>query len=282
MTDNDQPFDAHAHVASPDAKRFPRSGVFPRAPQFGAPVELLLADMDAAGVGRALLIQPSLYGFDHAYLMDSLRAHPQRFVGLALANPADPAFVGELAEMARVAPLAGVRLAPLIDPSLPWFGAEADPLARTLADLDMAVGLLIAPTHLDAASAWISRWPQIRFVIDHAGRPDLDEDKPDAACERLARLAELPNVWVKLSALNELSREAYPHRDTAIWARRMLAAFGPERLMWGTDFPFVSGKQRYAESLSSLREALDEAAPGAYRQIVAGTAAQVFRATGGR
>ena len=275
MASHFQPIDAHAHVASPDTICFPHSDAFPRAPKFDATVESLIADMDAAGVGQGLLIQPSLYGFDHSYILDCLRAHPQRFVGLALANPADASFACELAAMARDTQIAGVRFAPLIDPSLPWFSAEKDRLERVIADLDMVVGLLLAPAQLEPATAWISRWPQIRIVIDHVGRPDLDEASPEAACERIARLADLPNVWVKLSALLELSREAYPHHDVGVWARRMLAAFGPERLMWGSDFPFVAGDS-YAASLASLREALAETETSAYRQIVAGTAAEVF------
>jgi L-fuconolactonase len=280
MAPHVQPIDAHAHVASPDTICFPRSGALPRAPKFDAPVERLLADMDVAGVGQGLLIQPSLYGFDHSYLLDCLRAHPRRFVGMALANPADASFAGELAEMARDAQIVGVRFAPLIDPSLPWFSAEMDRLARVIADLDLVVGLLLAPAQLEQAAAWISRWPQIRIVIDHLGRPDLDEASPIAACDRVARLADLPNVWVKLSALLELSREAYPHRDVGDWARRMLAAFGPERLMWGSDFPFVAGAS-YAASLGSLREALAETDAREYRQIVAATAAEVFRLPSG-
>jgi L-fuconolactonase len=172
--------------------------------------------------------------------------------------------------MAREAPIAGVRFAPLIDPSRPWFAAETDSLVKI-------VCILISPAHLDQAAAWIGRHVAPRIVIDHIGRPDLGAEGPEAVCERIARLSEYENVWVKLSALTELSREPYPHRDTAVWARRMLAAFGPARLMWGSDFPFVAGAEQYSASLSSLREALGEASSEAYQQIVARTAAKVFR-----
>jgi L-fuconolactonase len=268
-----KPIDAHVHVASSDRLRFPISQTFPRAPKFDAPVESLLADMEATAVAQSLLIQPSLYGFDHAYLLESLRAHSERFLGMALANPADESFAVRLAEMTRAAAITGVRFAPLIDADLPWF--TADHLASVIADLDLVVGLLIGPAHFEQAISWITRWPQIRVVIDHVGRPDLGEN-PTVLCESVARLADLPNVWVKLSALSELSREPYPHRDTGAWARRMLTAFGPERLMWGTDFPFVAGPA-YAASLASLRDVLGAIEPSAWRRIVGGTAAEVFR-----
>jgi predicted TIM-barrel fold metal-dependent hydrolase len=275
-TDNRQ-IDAHAHVSSPDGVKFPRSDALPAAPRFDAPVEMLLRDMDAAAVGQGILIQSSLYGFDHSYLLDCLAEHPSRLAGVALADPADAGFARRLVQMAREAPIVGVRFAPLIDPSRPWFAAETDSLVTTIADLDMAVCLLISPAHLEQAAAWIGRHAAPRIVIDHIGRPDLGAEGPEAVCERVARLSEYENVWVKLSALTELSREPYPHSDTAVWARRMLTAFGPARLMWGSDFPFVAGTEQYSASLSSLREALGEASPDAYQQIVARTAAEVFR-----
>jgi predicted TIM-barrel fold metal-dependent hydrolase len=89
--------DSHAHVASPDSLRFPHSTEFPRAPKFDAPVEALLQDMNVVGVERAVLIQPSLYGFDHSYLLACLREHPSRFVGVALADPLDTHFAWRLA-----------------------------------------------------------------------------------------------------------------------------------------------------------------------------------------
>jgi L-fuconolactonase len=144
-------------------------------------------------------------------------------------------------------------------------------------DQNLAICVLISPAQLEESVDWIARHPASRIVIDHLARPDLSSDGPELVLDRLARLAEFPNVWVKLSALSELSQEPYPHRDTAVWTRRALAAFGPERLMWGSDFPFVSGTERYGASWSALRHALEDTSASARRQISASTAAEVFR-----
>jgi predicted TIM-barrel fold metal-dependent hydrolase len=109
--------DSHAHVASPDTSRFPHSTEFPHAPKLNTPVEALLHDMNAVGVERAVLIQPSLYGFDHSYLIACLREHPSRFVGVALADPLDTHFPRHLERIVQDVPIRGVRFAPLIDPS---------------------------------------------------------------------------------------------------------------------------------------------------------------------
>jgi predicted TIM-barrel fold metal-dependent hydrolase len=233
--------------------------------------------MNAVGVERAVLIQPSLYGFDHSYLIACLQEHPSRFVGVALADPLDTHFRRRLESIVQDAPIRGVRFAPLIDPSRPWFAPEAEPLVNMITEQNLTICLLISPAQLEESANWIARHPASRIVIDHLARPDLGSDGPELVLDRLARLSEFPNVWVKLSALSELSREPYPHRDAAAWARRTLADFGPERLMWGSDFPFVSGTERYGASWSALREALEDTSASVRRHISADTAAEVFR-----
>ena len=274
--------DAHVHVASPDTARFPRSDAMAGAPRFDAPVEDLLRDMAVGGVAQAVLIQPSSYGFDHAYLLACLQANPGRFAGVVLADPADPRTPERLEDLARSGPIKGVRFAPLIDPKRPWFARETDRLIHVIASLDLTLCLLISPSQLADATSWIERHPECRVVIDHLARPDLDPGRSAAVVDEVARLSDFPNIFIKLSALSELSREPYPHLDTAPWAQRMVTAFGPDRLMWGSDFPYVSGPGRYRESWSSLRQALDGVTATALRSIGAGTAGAAFRLDGRR
>ena len=269
--------DSHAHVASPDTACYPRSDALAGAPRFDAPVEDLLQDMAAGGVGKAILIQPSSYGFDHSYLLACLQAHPGRFSGVVLADPDDSRTPERLAELVRRGPITGVRFAPLIDPKRRWFARETDALVHAIADLDLTICILISPSQLAEATRWIERHPQCRMVIDHLARPDLDPGRSTAVVDEVARLSEFANVSVKLSALSELSHESFPHADTGAWARRILAAFGPDRLMWGSDFPYVSSVDRYKESWEALCQALDGATESALHRIAAGTAAAVFR-----
>ena len=69
------------------------------------------------------------------------------------------------------------------------------------------------------------------------------------------RLARYPNVYVKLSNLQGKSSEAYPFRDTYDLARRIYDAYGPERLMWGTDFPGVMVKCGYTNAVDTRTHA---------------------------
>jgi predicted TIM-barrel fold metal-dependent hydrolase len=70
-------------------------------------------------------------------------------------------------------------------------------------------------------------------------------------------MAEHPNVYVKVSNMNRMSQLPYLHRDTHDMVWRIYDAFGPERLMWGTDFPHVLAAGGYVRSLELVRDALD-------------------------
>jgi predicted TIM-barrel fold metal-dependent hydrolase len=272
--------DTHVHVSEPDDGRFPRSGLFPDAPSFTAPVEDLLTKMETAGVDRAVLIQPSIYGFDHSYLMHCLAEYPGRFAGIVLGDHHDPAFLDELEALASKGPLRGIRFAPLISPDRGWFEPSIEPLAAAAARLDLTINLLITPNWFSVADQWIERHPELTIVIDHLGRPDLAETSRESAATELLRLARHDNVHVKLSALPELSAVAYPHQDVWAAVRATVDAFGADRLLWGSDYPFTAVGGTYADSLTVLDQILPDL-PAADRQsIVAGTARRLYRLPG--
>ncbi|WP_248960644.1 amidohydrolase family protein [Sphaerisporangium perillae] len=267
--------DAHTHVTAAAGSGVPRSSRFPSAPTFTAPVEQLLEAMDATGVAQAVLIQPSLYGFDHSQLLRCLEAQPDRFVGIALADPVDPRFVDRLRELVQRAPIRGFRLAPLIAPDLSWFDAAAEPLYKAAASLELSANLLIPPAVLPVVDRWVAAHPDLTIVIDHLARPDLDPQRPGTVSDDLLRLARFDNVHIKLSALPEMSTRAYPHEDVWPWVRTVLAEFGARRLMWGSDFPYTTDVNGYAQA----RTVLDACELGSADriQILSGTAAAIYR-----
>jgi predicted TIM-barrel fold metal-dependent hydrolase len=272
--------DTHAHVSAPDDGRFPRSGLFPDAPSFTAPVEDLLTKMESAGVDRAVLIQPSIYGFAHSYLMQCLAAYPGRVAGIVLGDHHNPAFLDELEALVGEGPVRGIRFAPLNSPDRGWFEPSIEPMASAAARLDLTINLLITPSWLPVADQWIERHPELTIVIDHLARPDLSETSRENACTALLCLARHDNVHVKLSALPELSAVAYPHQDVWHCVRAIVDAFGAERLLWGSDYPFTAVGGTYADSLTVLDQILPDL-PAADRQsIVAGTARRLYRLPG--
>ncbi len=254
------------------------------SPIWYEPVELLLAQMERNEVGGAALIQ--MQGqFDNEYQFACVRRFPGRFapvVALDTDAPDAPQTLERLASEGA----SGVRLFPTTrsagdDPLLLW---------RTAARLGLSISCAgSAQTFSDPAFAeLIAALPELPIVLEHLGalaRPDEDEATV-AARIRVFALARFPNVTMKITGLGEFARRTTPVDNDFAFVRpipdyltRAYEAFGPARLMWGSDYPPVSGREGYT---NALRLPLAELAriPGwtdaDREQIFGGTARAIF------
>ena len=121
---------------------------------------------------------------------------------------------------------------------------------------NLAYEILVFQRQLANAIAFADRHPNLRFVLDHMGKPEPTSDgRPNAEWTRLIReMAKRANVWCKVSGLvTEVGRVDFrPYLET------VLSAFGPERVMWGSDWPVCTADIAYGEWLSACREVLPE------------------------
>jgi predicted TIM-barrel fold metal-dependent hydrolase len=249
----------------------------PAVKQFSAPIEELMATMDAVGVDQAVLVQPSLYGSDHSYLASCLEAYPQRTVGVALASPKDPSFKERLQDIASSHRITGIRVAPMVFPEHELSGTFLESTAGIAGPYQMSINLLVTPQQLYEAKEFIVNNPDLVFVIDHLSHPNLSQMIPIDALRPLLLLVDSPNVRVKLSALPQLSSEQFPHVDVWTWARQTVSEFGPERCMWGSDFPFARGADAYRQSVELINIIFPGIDPRAKHLILDGTARDTYR-----
>jgi L-fuconolactonase len=254
------------------------------SPIWYEPVELLLAQMERNEVAGAVLIQ--MQGqFDNSYQFDCVQRFPGRFapvVALDTDAPDAPQTLERLASEGA----SGVRLFPTTrsagdDPLLLW---------RTAARLGLPVSCAgSAATFSDPAFAeLIAALPELPIVLEHLGSLARPDDDAATATARLQvfELARFANVSIKIPGLGEFARRATPVDNDFSFVRpipdylaRAYAAFGPARMMWGSDYPPVSGREGYT---NALRLPMAELAriPGcgdAERdQIFGGTAQSIF------
>ena len=197
----------------------------------------LLAEMDAAGVARAVLVPPSWEGDRNDVALGAARAHPDRFRVMGRLPVASPArTLAELPILRSHRELLGFRFTFHRPPLAGLFAAGAlDWLWAELERTDTSV-MLYPPGQLTAVGSLAQRFPGLRLTVDHLALPaGVRGPMAFADLDGLTRLARFPNVAVKASCLPASSAESYPFGDVQDAIGRVFDAFGPTRMFWGSD-----------------------------------------------
>lgn len=266
--------DAHLHVWSDDTARYPLH----QPTRCPGSTEFLLEQMDAAGVDKAVIVQPINYLYDNSYVADSMRRYPGRFAAVGLIDHKAADAPDRLERLVREDGFGGLRLHLGREPDPSVLAApERDPLWERSRELGTSFIVFGSPAGLPAIMPIVARHPDIPVVIDHLGSVPVDEGPQGPLLENVIRFAQYPNVYVKVSNMNRMSKAPYPHADTFEIVRRVYDAFGPQRLMWGTDFPFVMESCGYEPALDLVRKHLEFLTEDDKSWILGRTAAQVWR-----
>jgi len=147
-----------------------------------------------------------------------------------------------------------------------------------LARHGLAYDILIYARQMPAAIEFASRLPGIRLVLDHLGKPDITRNGFDSWRRDLDRMAALPNVCAKLSGLvTEADWNRWTIEDLHRYVDAAIDALGPERLMFGSDWPVCTLAARYDEVMNVIRTAIDERPQSEQDSIFGGAARRFWR-----
>jgi len=253
--------DAHSHIWTTDLAKYPLANGQPASvlapPSFTA--DELLGICRPLGVDRVVLIQHKPYhGLDNRYLADAIAAYPGVFGGVACIEAAAPR--PDL-DMLRLKPLGfrGFRITPGEGGASRWSESEGmRQMWACAAANNLAICPLIGADHLNQVDEMCGRFPETKVVVDHFARIGGDGEFRESDLAQLAALAKRPLVHVKISAFYFLGQKKPPYRDLVPMIRRVFEAFGPRRLMWGSDSPYQLGAPNtYAASLELVQNGLE-------------------------
>jgi len=270
--------DAHVHVIAEDEAAYPlnpegAADAWYREAPYSA--EAFAACMDDAGVSRAVLVQPvGAYGYDNRYTADSVRANSQRFTGACCVdvNGSDPA--AELRYWIEERGLHGVRLFDLDLEGTGWLDKPvAQPLWECADDLSAHVIVTLFTHQFPQLRAVLQRYPQVRVSLDHCGFPSV-EGPPWTDSAPLTELVEFDNLYLKVTShvLHSVLDKANRPAD---WVAHLVAHFGADRIMWGSDFSQTHSGS-YVELVALAREAFGELSAPDRRLCLGGTAASLW------
>jgi len=238
--------DCHAHVWGPNMEFVPTAWT---RPDYTYTAEDWLADLDRFGIEYGVIAAASLFGTNNDYTLAALARYPN-LRGTAILDPAtDDAALAELASSGIV----GVRLQ--------WF--MIDPLPEIdeafcgrLRDHGLHIHLNIDGGRLSGIADKLLR-TGVKLVIDHYGWHAFERRLEEPSYVHMLRLLESDTCRVKLS-----SGFRRPDRDLpAEYTRDLLARFGPGKLLWGSDSPFVGHESTasYAQVVEDFHYAVPDA-----------------------
>jgi len=271
--------DTHVHLCELPSQRFPWQPIGRLRPDFCWTVEDQVAAMTAARIDKGIIIQTSWYGYDNRYGLYCLDHFPGKFGFIAMVDPCRPDLEDEMDRLAEQG-ASGLRIPALMRPDLPWWDTpEADRLWRKAGELNWILCLLVTPEQAVAAAGAIERFPEVRVAVDHLAHPDLEDPLGGPLFQALLAMSRLPNIHLKVSALPAISREAFPYSDVLRCVRAAFSAYGPKRLMWGTDHAMTQRMVEFplAQALQLIDEALADENEEDRAWVKGGTAAALWQ-----
>jgi L-fuconolactonase len=273
--------DAHHHFWDPARAEYPflTDDLAAIRRSFG-PADLapLLA---AAGIDGTILVQTRSSVVETEEFLATAAATPFIRGVVGWVDLRDPA-VGETIARLRAGPggdrLVGIRHQVQDEEDPDWLAR--DDVRRgieTVGRAGLVFDLLVRSREMPAAREVVAAMPDARFVVDHLAKPPIREGARQPWADLVTGLGGLPNTWWKMSGLvTEADWRDWRPADLRPYVEHVLAVIGPERLMFGSDWPVCLLAASYPEVVAAAHEALGGLSEAERAAVFGGTAVAVY------
>lgn len=195
--------------------------------------------LDAAGIDAIIVVQAATTLAETLFTLGLAERHPWIAAVVGWVDPRSPALVEEIAALAANPRFRGVRPIRDDNASISWMlDARHEPCWRQLARLGLVVEFLVQnPDEVPLVTHFAARHPDLAIVLDHCAKPDIAGGRLEPWAGDMRALGRYRNVSCKFSAL---PNSAPPGADASVlrpYSTAVLEAFGPERLLWASDWP---------------------------------------------
>lgn len=236
-----------------------------------------------AGIARTILVQAARTEAETAFMLDIARATPFVAGVVGWTDFTAPDAPERIAALAQDPLIVGLR--PMVQDIADddWLvRADLAPAFGALAAHGLVFDALVHPRHLSRLLVVLDRHPDLAVVVDHGAKPFIRDGRLDPWRADMAAIAARPNTCCKLSGLVTEAGEDWTLERLRPFVDHLVGVFGPQRLLWGSDWPVVNlagGYERWREAALALLARLSEEERTA---ILGGNAARVYLAKRGR
>jgi L-fuconolactonase len=233
--------------------------------------------LKAGGVQRTIAVQAAATVAETEYLLRLAEEHTfiAGVVGWVDMDEPETA-LNDLNRLQNNPHFLGVRpmIQNIADPD--WMLRDSlTPIFEKLIELNLRFDALVLPPHLENLRTLLGRHPQLQCVIDHAAKPAIADASWQPWADNMAALAQETNCYCKFSGLLTEAGDRTDDDTLQPYAAHLLECFGPQRLMWGSDWPVLTLAGDYAAWLQQSERLLKHL-PEVERAAVFGDTATTF------
>ena len=285
--------DAHLHLFKANTEQYPRDVFEEMTPDDREePAEEFLAAMDQAGVDHAIIVPLSVHD---RYLAEILVEFPGRFAGVGVYDAEAPDGAGQVQRRVEEVGIQGLRFY--------GFGGEEGQEAESLAvfptlaamrDLDLKVWFYGSPDQVRLLERVMATLPGLKVVLNHLGfcpdiwmelaidedrRPRFDIPLPPDSLNLIEEMAQKfpDDLYVHVSGQYAFTQTPYPYPDLQEVVSRIYSAFGAERMLNASDWPWIKSNPGYEEVIALVDHYLPDIPESDRDAIRGGTAHTLFR-----
>jgi L-fuconolactonase len=278
LTERPQCIDAHHHLWRYNAPGEPwmteeMSGL--RRDFFAQDLEEVAS---ASGITGTVVIEVTRTADETLWLTSIAERHELIRGVVGWTDLTDASIESALETIASLPKLKGIRH-PIHDEPDDNYVARAD-FNRGIAALEpfgLTYDLLIFEKHLPQTAALVDRHPNQIFILDHVAKPHIRDGAISPWREDIIELARRQNVYCKLSGMvTEANWKSWTRQEMAPYIDVVLEAFGPQRLMFGSDWPLVTLASTYGQWLETVREAISQLSNSEQDWILWRTATEAY------
>ncbi|WP_055046370.1 amidohydrolase family protein [Devosia sp. A16] len=269
--------DTHLHLVHMDRFTYPwleGGGALNRA----WPAEAYAAEARELGIEAALHMEVDVAEPDmEAETRHALDVHPLVVGAIAACRPESPDFPAYLDRLAALKGVRGFRRILHTSPDELSRGELFRSNLRRLADKHLPFDLCVLGKQLPVGRELVESCPEVQFVLDHCGIPDVAAKALDPWRREIAALAALPNVAAKISGIVAYAGPDWTAADLRPFVDHIIECFGWDRVVWGSDYPVLTLTADLTRWVNASREIVAGASPDEQAKLFHRNAERIYR-----